>query len=479
MEEIIKVFISYSWSNPPHEDWVINLAERLVSDGVDVIIDKWDLKEGQDKYDFMESMVKSKEISKVLIILDKKYTDKAEKRSGGVGTETQIISPGVYANVSQEKFIPIISERDEGGKEYIPTYLRSRIYIDLSSQDTYEENYERLLRNIYKRPAYNKPQLGKAPRYLFVETPMTHKTSSILRGFENQISKNPKKINPILREFLDEFFYNVTKYSVVFTERDHITIGKEILDQLNLYLPLRNDFIYFLDKVTREGQEFDIDIIIRFLEKLPILKRPLDSRSSWTSDEFEIFRFVIHELFIYLIAIGLKNENYKFVEELLHSHYFLQDRYSHKTEPVKFKGFYNYVDAFDNYYRQSFSKDSLSPMADFIIKRIPDGFTKDNIVEADMLCHYVGELNDTYWFPITYVYRTEGPVELFRRIASIRHFEKVKGLLGVNTSDELKDKLQKLEKSSITRGLVRYNNFYDAVPPLFRIIDVDTIATTR
>ena len=58
-------------TNPIQQDWVINLAERLVSDGIDVIIDKWYLKEGQDKYNFMETMVKSPDISRVLIILDK------------------------------------------------------------------------------------------------------------------------------------------------------------------------------------------------------------------------------------------------------------------------------------------------------------------------------------------------------------------------------------------------------------------------
>ena len=44
-----KVFISYCWTSPTHEDWVINFAERLVANGVDIVIDKWDLKEGQDK----------------------------------------------------------------------------------------------------------------------------------------------------------------------------------------------------------------------------------------------------------------------------------------------------------------------------------------------------------------------------------------------------------------------------------------------
>ena len=166
MLETQKVFISYSWTTPKHEEWVLNLSERLISDGVDVILDKWNLKEGQDKYEFMESMVNSPEINKVLIILDKKYSEKANSREGGVGTETQIISPKIYENVAQEKFIPIVTERNEKGKAYVPTFLATRVYIDLSSDDQFETNYETLIRNVFERPSFSKPKLGTPPSYL-------------------------------------------------------------------------------------------------------------------------------------------------------------------------------------------------------------------------------------------------------------------------------------------------------------------------
>jgi TIR domain len=52
-----KLFISYSWSNAEHEQWVVNLATELRDSGVDVILDKWDLKEGHDAIAFMEQMV--------------------------------------------------------------------------------------------------------------------------------------------------------------------------------------------------------------------------------------------------------------------------------------------------------------------------------------------------------------------------------------------------------------------------------------
>lgn len=65
-----KLFISYSWSDTEHEQWVIDLATDLRESGVDVILDKWDLKEGHDAVAFMEKMVTDPEIKKVAIICD-------------------------------------------------------------------------------------------------------------------------------------------------------------------------------------------------------------------------------------------------------------------------------------------------------------------------------------------------------------------------------------------------------------------------
>ncbi len=45
-----KLFISYCWGSPEHEQWVLNLATELTEAGVDVIYDKWDLKEGHDTF---------------------------------------------------------------------------------------------------------------------------------------------------------------------------------------------------------------------------------------------------------------------------------------------------------------------------------------------------------------------------------------------------------------------------------------------
>lgn len=474
-----KIFISYSWSSPNHEDWVINLAERLVSDGIEVKIDKWDLKEGHDMFDFMESMVNSSDIDKVLIILDEKYSSKANSRKGGVGTETQIISPEIYNNVSQEKFIPIVTQRNESNEAFIPTFLKSRIYIDFSEEEHFEKSYESLLRNLYKRPVYNKPKLGKAPSFLFEETPMNHKTSVLLRGFDKKLAQSPNSLNSLARDFFDKFYDNLKDYSITFTSRDYKIIGKEIIDNLNLFSPLRDEYISFLEKLTVPELDFDVDILIEFLEKLPRYKQPLDDRGSWSDVDFANFKFIIHELFLYLILVCLKNRNYKLIEEIFYSNYFIHDRYNYSKEPSEFAEFYNYIDAIDHYYKETYSKQFHSPMADLMIKRIPENYSKESFVQADLLCHYIADMNNKRWFPITYIYYTRGRMDLFERLASKRYFEKIKVVFGVNTVDEFREKLTKLEEKGNNNNSMRYNGSFDSVAPLYRIIDKDKIGTLR
>lgn len=103
----------------------------------------------------MEQMVTNPDIDKVLIICDKGYKTKADGREGGVGTETKIITPEIYRSVNQEKFIPIIVEKDEDDfMKYVPTYARNMLGINMTSEECFGESFEELLRCIYKKPRY-------------------------------------------------------------------------------------------------------------------------------------------------------------------------------------------------------------------------------------------------------------------------------------------------------------------------------------
>ena len=154
-----KVFISYSWTSEDYKATVLQLAEALVEKSVDVILDRWDLLPGHDRFAFMEQSIEKAD--KVLVLCDKKYSEKANAREGGVGTETAIITPGVYGQSNQEKFIPVVME----DFKFMPSYLKSRLGIDF--RDGYREHgFEEILRAIYNKPANVRPPLGKPPVWI-------------------------------------------------------------------------------------------------------------------------------------------------------------------------------------------------------------------------------------------------------------------------------------------------------------------------
>lgn len=472
-----KVFISYSWSTPEHDDWVLSLAHQLMGDGVDVALDKWDLKEGQDKFHFMETMVTSPEIDKVLMICDSKYTEKANIRAGGVGTETQIITPQVYNQVKQEKFIPIVAEVDLEGQAFLPTYLKSLIYIDLSSEASYAIEYEKLLRNIYNRPSLSKPSLGTAPSYLLEDTPVTYKTTSMIRGMDAQLDKFPGRVNLLVKDFLTEFDKNLLDFSIESPADNYLELGEQIMNKLTHYQPLRDDYLQFLDKLFRDDRNFDVTIFIRFFENQPLHLSPrLDGYRQWKNAQFEHFKLISHELFIYTIAIALKHDNFRVLEELLLAKYFFKEGRSDRLEQFNYDYLRKHFEFLDQYYKKQMGRNYDNVHADVVMSRVPEFLLKHEVVAGDLFCCHIGKLHNIDWFPITYGYNTKNRAnfEFFNRLVSKRHFVKVKTLLGVETAQEFKVKLV----SIIAEGADgRYANYRGRIPAIDDYINPNLVGS--
>ena len=229
-----KVFISYSWSSQTHQELIKQWAERLIADGIEVILDLYDLKEGHDKYAFMERMVTDPSVTHVLVICDKKYTEKADTRKAGVGTESQIISSEVYGKVKQSKFIPIISEINSDDKPYLPIFLKTRMWINFSSPEAENENWEQLVRLLYGKPQHVKPKKGKAPTYITSDTPVpTSEASAKFNTLKQAILKDKKGISLYRRHFIDTCINYADELRV--RERPQVeSIGEKVLEDITL-----------------------------------------------------------------------------------------------------------------------------------------------------------------------------------------------------------------------------------------------------
>lgn len=157
-DEPIKVFISYSHDSVEHKKWVLNLASNLRGNGVDTILDQWDLTLGGDLPSFMENISES---SRVLVVCTDNYIEKSNKNLGGVGYEKSILTAELLANQDTKKFIPIV--RNVTSLTKTPICLSGKLYIDFSMDSQYEELFRELLHDIYEVPLHPKPPLGKSP----------------------------------------------------------------------------------------------------------------------------------------------------------------------------------------------------------------------------------------------------------------------------------------------------------------------------
>lgn len=154
------VFISYSWEDEEHKDWVRSLTDQLIENGINATLDQYDLSLGDRLPQFMEQSITAADY--VLIICTPVYKEKADNRQGGVGYEGHIISGELFSKGNERKFIPVI--RKGNVRTALPAYLSGKLGIDLSGRTDYESNYRDLVTTIWGEK--KKPSLGRKPEYV-------------------------------------------------------------------------------------------------------------------------------------------------------------------------------------------------------------------------------------------------------------------------------------------------------------------------
>ncbi|MGB6328502.1 MAG: toll/interleukin-1 receptor domain-containing protein [Halarcobacter sp.] len=158
-----KVFISYSWDNEEHKDWVLNLANNLAENGIEPILDRYELRAGSNAPYFMETALK--ESDKVLIIFTENYQLKAMRREGGVGYEYSILNAEICKNITDnKKYIPIL--RSGTSETSIPLFLQQLISIYMQDNSKYSQQLKEVIHCIFDKPLFLKPKIGRKPDYL-------------------------------------------------------------------------------------------------------------------------------------------------------------------------------------------------------------------------------------------------------------------------------------------------------------------------
>ena len=93
------------------------------------------------------------------------YAKKANQGIGGVGYEKIIITGEIFKGVaSPKKFVPVICEGN--AETSLPSYLKSKIYIDFRDHRYFSDNLEELIRHLYQSPKFTPPPIGQIPEFI-------------------------------------------------------------------------------------------------------------------------------------------------------------------------------------------------------------------------------------------------------------------------------------------------------------------------
>lgn len=470
-----KVFISYSWTV---QEKTVELANRLLANGVEVIIDVYDLKDGQDKYVFMEKSVNDQTVNHVLIICDKTYAEKANSRNGGVGDETVIISPEIYGNVEQTKFIPVIFEKDDSGKAYCPVYIKSRIYVDLSDDNTYESEYEKLLRDLYHKPLFQKPALGRKPEWLETETIDLSAIRDGIKQLKGITNATSSKADFLIRKISDDFI-NAAKLYKITGLKDLDIEFREIIDQSKNYRDLFMDYCEALIYV-----EFPFaDTIVPFFEALYDETHDATMNTDCRDQDFEFPNFIIWEMFIDMTALLLHYEKYQELHDMLTRQYYLREHPMEKSfKYCNYCFFRTYSRILEEICKPRSENPKLFTLSgDIIVKREKRPvLSKTTISNADIVLYQLAHILTTPdenswcddWFPTTYIYH-DGLQSIWHKLKSQRHCLKIMQLLGVDSISQIKETIQ---KNQIDKDM-RYASAWDPAPVILSNIKLEEIGT--
>lgn len=473
-----KVFISYSWSSQSHQDLVREWAERLVADGVDVVLDLFDLKEGHDKYAFMERMVTDPDVTHVLVVCDKQYAEKADARVKGVGTESQIISREVYEKVKQSKFIPIVSEIADDSTPFLPTFLKSRIWLNFASPESVNGNWERLIRLLFGKPLNQKPALGKPPAYITDDAatppnPARAKFSTLRQA----IMENKKGLRAYRRDFLDTCMAYADSLRVR-TEPDLQTLGQKVLSDCTALVQTRDQLIdwVLLESESAPSADFT-EALLDVLERLMELRSRPTEIKQWNDVWFEAHTLFSYETFLYIVAALLKTRCYPDLHDIFTSHYLLPE--SERHGDMKF-------DRFDRFYANSellnpvlspLGKRLNSPAAELIKRQAQRAdIPLRDIIQADLLVTMMCFITPNMWWYPQMLYYSAYTMEfpIFIRAAQHKHFKHLATITGIAQADELRAAVKAGQERL---AAARYSNFHfgNTLWSLMNMDHLDTI----
>ena len=259
-------------------------------------------------------------------------------------------------------------------------------------------------------------------------------------------------------QYLGNFYRKIEGFRILDFQGD---IDDEIVRTIDAFLPLRNQYVRLLISCARHNPNAPwIVPVHRFIEKLQHYTSPprwLEKRVEYDLDNFKFF---VHEIFLYTIAVLLKFERFEEAAYLLSNRYYVVQGKDH-----------GFMAGFDDIHKHMGSLESRNKRlaigteairADMLKARCCGTvITLNDLMQADFTIFLRAELENfpeySRWWPelITFLDSEGGSFEIYVRARSEEYFNHLKEVLGILEPKDLQALVDayKEEKREAPRGM--------------------------
>jgi hypothetical protein len=276
----------------------------------------------------------------------------------------------------------------------------------LSGDEVYAQNFEQLVRWIYSKPVHVKPALGKAPFFLLDDDPPRLANAALHRRALDAIRNAKPYAKGAIDEFLDSFIVGLGAFHIAGSEND---FEEKVIKSVADFLPYRAQMIEIFMVLAQYRDALEThQQVHRFFERLlPFLDVP-DGNHQWHEWDFDNLKFIVHELFLYLMAILLRYERFEFAAHMMRQPYYLR-KAGHRgnSAVVSFTEFRQHLSSLQHR-NTRINANRLSLHADLLEKRShASGVDMQHLMQADFLLFVRGALDtlngtgEEEWWPET------------------------------------------------------------------------------
>ena len=213
------------------------------------------------------------------------------------------------------------------GDACLPLFFKSLIYVDFSSPEKVNAEWEKLVRLIYDKPAIVEPELGPVPGFIKSPQSLPSTTARKFLSYRDAFGKGASMTELYRNDYIDGVIRDLERFAISrpmgIPASGAEPFWETLKRSLDGMLPYRDELLQFFELHTFRKSGDDPAIISDALERLLPLKISNGGIVTLMDANLENYSVVLHELFVYAIALFIRAKYFEGCAELLKHRFYV------------------------------------------------------------------------------------------------------------------------------------------------------------